>query len=173
MPLLEPLEYKEVWRLDALAIAIDTSGSCDAALVSRFLKETYGIFSSRENFFQKMKVVFPMRLLFAGYGHHHQPGTVGSLCGLPENQGAWRNGFYAGVPGNPAPSSVRNHTQAPGPALLYGRRRDLSPQAGLRDGICIGGPKTPPGIGAEMGQNAGIGVRECIFSRQKRKSAMH
>ena len=58
MPLLEPLEYKEVWRLDALAIAIDTSGSCDAALVSRFLKETYGIFSSRENFFQKMKVVF-------------------------------------------------------------------------------------------------------------------
>ena len=58
LPLLEPLEYKEVWRLDALAIAIDTSGSCDAGLVSRFLKETYGIFSSRENFFQKMKVVF-------------------------------------------------------------------------------------------------------------------
>lgn len=58
MPLLEPLEYREVWALDALAIAIDTSGSCDAQLVSRFLKESYGIFSSRENFFRKMKVVF-------------------------------------------------------------------------------------------------------------------
>lgn len=58
MPLLEPLEYKEVRRLDAFAIAIDTSASCDAALVSRFLEEVYGIFSSQENFFRKMKVVF-------------------------------------------------------------------------------------------------------------------
>lgn len=58
MPLLEPLEYKEVRRLDALAIAIDTSASCDLELVRRFLRETYGIFSSQENFFRKMKVVF-------------------------------------------------------------------------------------------------------------------
>ena len=58
MPLLEPLEYKEVRRLDALAIAIDTSASCDKALVNRFLRETYGIFSTQENFFRKMQVVF-------------------------------------------------------------------------------------------------------------------
>lgn len=58
MPLLEPLEYKEVRRLDAFAIAIDTSASCDAAMVRRFLEETYGIFASQENFFRKMKVVF-------------------------------------------------------------------------------------------------------------------
>lgn len=58
MPLLEPLEYREVVALDALVIAIDTSGSCDAALVGRFLRETYGIFSTQENFFRKMKVVF-------------------------------------------------------------------------------------------------------------------
>lgn len=58
MPLLEPLEYKEVRRLDAFAIAIDTSASCDAALVRRFLEEVYGIFSSQENFFRRMKVVF-------------------------------------------------------------------------------------------------------------------
>lgn len=58
MPLLEPLEYKEIRRLDALAIAIDTSASCDAALVRRFLEEVYGIFSSQENFFRKMQVVF-------------------------------------------------------------------------------------------------------------------
>lgn len=58
LPLLEPLEYKEVWRLDELAIAIDTSGSCSRELVTRFLRETYGILSARENFFRKMKVVF-------------------------------------------------------------------------------------------------------------------
>lgn len=58
IPLVEPLESKEVWRLDTLAIAIDTSASCDKTLVSRFLAETYGIFSSRENFFRKIQVVF-------------------------------------------------------------------------------------------------------------------
>lgn len=58
LPLLEPLEYREVWRLDTLAIAIDTSGSCDRETVSTFLKEIYGIFSRKENFFHKMQVVF-------------------------------------------------------------------------------------------------------------------
>lgn len=58
MPLLEPLEYKEVRRLDAFAIAIDTSASCDAVLVRRFLEEVYGILSTQENFFRKMKAVF-------------------------------------------------------------------------------------------------------------------
>lgn len=58
LPLIEPLEYREVWRLDTLAIAIDTSASCDKALVSRFLRETYEIFSARENFFRRMRVVF-------------------------------------------------------------------------------------------------------------------
>ena len=58
LPLMEPLEYKEVWRLDTLAIAIDTSASCSRELVSRFLRETYAILSARENFFRKMKVVF-------------------------------------------------------------------------------------------------------------------
>ncbi len=58
LPLLEPLEYKEVWRLDELVIAIDTSGSCSRELVSRFLRETYSILSRQENFFRKMKVVF-------------------------------------------------------------------------------------------------------------------
>ena len=58
LPLMEPLEYKEVWRLDTLAIAIDTSASCSRELVSRFLQETYAILSARENFFRKMQVVF-------------------------------------------------------------------------------------------------------------------
>ena len=56
MPLIEPLEYKEVNRLEELVIAIDTSGSCTKEVVQRFLEETYSIVSTRENFFKKMKV---------------------------------------------------------------------------------------------------------------------
>lgn len=56
LPLIEPLEYKEVNRLEELVIAIDTSGSCSKELVQRFLGETYEILSNRENFFRKMKV---------------------------------------------------------------------------------------------------------------------
>lgn len=56
LPLIEPLEYKEVNRLEELVIAIDTSGSCSKELVQRFLGETYKILSSREHFFQKMNV---------------------------------------------------------------------------------------------------------------------
>lgn len=56
LPLIEPLEYKEVNRLEELVIAIDTSGSCSKELVQRFLGETYQILSSRENFFKNMKV---------------------------------------------------------------------------------------------------------------------
>lgn len=58
MPLIEPLEYMQVRRLEELVIAIDTSGSCSAEIVGRFLGETYKILSSQENFFRKMKVYF-------------------------------------------------------------------------------------------------------------------
>ncbi len=58
LPLLEPLEYREVWRMDTLAIAIDTSGSCDKETVKAFLGQVYEILSNRENFFQRMQVVF-------------------------------------------------------------------------------------------------------------------
>lgn len=58
LPLLEPLEYKEVRRLDELVIAIDTSMSCDRDTVARFLEESYSILSDQENFFRRMRVVF-------------------------------------------------------------------------------------------------------------------
>lgn len=51
LPLIEPLEYKEVNRLEELVIAIDTSGSCSKETVQRFLGETYSILSEKENFF--------------------------------------------------------------------------------------------------------------------------
>ncbi|MDC7290387.1 VWA-like domain-containing protein [Blautia schinkii] len=56
MPLIEPLEYKEVNKLEELVIAIDTSGSCSTETVRQFLSETYEILSAKENFFKKMKV---------------------------------------------------------------------------------------------------------------------
>lgn len=56
MPLIEHLEYQEVYRLEELVIAIDTSGSCSADTVRRFMEATYTILSSRENFFRKMNL---------------------------------------------------------------------------------------------------------------------
>lgn len=56
LPFIEPLEYKEVNRLDELAIAIDTSGSCSGRIVQRFLEETWSILRQRENFFSKMRL---------------------------------------------------------------------------------------------------------------------
>ena len=54
--LMEPLETTETSRLEEFVIAIDTSGSCSGAVARRFLEETYGILSRRENFFRKMNV---------------------------------------------------------------------------------------------------------------------
>lgn len=56
MPFIEPLEYKEVNRLDELAIAIDTSASCSGRIVRRFLEETWSILRQKENFFSKMRL---------------------------------------------------------------------------------------------------------------------
>ncbi|MCD8249579.1 MAG: VWA-like domain-containing protein [Lachnospiraceae bacterium] len=58
MPLIEPLEYKEVYRLEELVVAIDTSGSCSGEAVGRFLDETWELLAGQENFFRKMNVVF-------------------------------------------------------------------------------------------------------------------
>ncbi len=57
MPLIEPLEYKDVKRIKEFVIAIDTSGSvlCDA-LVQRFVQKTYNILMQQENFFTKVNI---------------------------------------------------------------------------------------------------------------------
>lgn len=56
LPFVEPLEYKEVHRLEELVIAIDTSSSCSTETVRRFLEETYAILNEKENFFRRFKV---------------------------------------------------------------------------------------------------------------------
>ena len=56
MPLIEPLEYKEVKRIREFVIAIDTSGSTSGELVQRFLTKTYNILMSTESFFSKVNL---------------------------------------------------------------------------------------------------------------------
>lgn len=56
MPLIEPLESKEVYRIEDFVLVIDTSMSCSGDLVRRFLEETYGILSEGESYFKKINV---------------------------------------------------------------------------------------------------------------------
>ena len=56
MPLIEPLEYKDVKRIREFAIAIDTSGSVSCELVQRFVQKTYNILKSTESFFTKINL---------------------------------------------------------------------------------------------------------------------
>lgn len=56
MPLIEPLEYKEIKAIKEFAIAIDTSGSTSGELVQRFVQKTYNILKSTESFFTKINL---------------------------------------------------------------------------------------------------------------------
>ena len=56
MPLIEPLEYKEVKRIKEFVIAIDTSGSVAGDTVQRFLNKTYNILKQQENFFTRINL---------------------------------------------------------------------------------------------------------------------
>lgn len=56
MPLIEHLETREVQKIEDFVIVIDTSMSCKASLVKKFLEETYQILSQSESFCQKFCV---------------------------------------------------------------------------------------------------------------------
>ena len=56
MPLIEPLEYREVKRIRDFVIAIDTSGSTSGELVQRFLTKTYNILESTDSFFSRVNI---------------------------------------------------------------------------------------------------------------------
>lgn len=56
MPLIEPLEYKEVKRIREFVVAIDTSGSTAGELVQLFVQKTYNILKSTESFFTKINL---------------------------------------------------------------------------------------------------------------------
>lgn len=56
MPLIEPLEYKEVRAIKEFVIVIDTSGSTSGNLVQKFLQKTYNVLKSTESFFEKINL---------------------------------------------------------------------------------------------------------------------
>lgn len=56
MPLIEPLEYREVKRIREFVIAIDTSGSTSGELVQMFVQKTYHVLKSTESFFSKINL---------------------------------------------------------------------------------------------------------------------
>ena len=56
VPLIEPLEYKEVKRIKEFVIAIDTSGSVSGKIVQAFLQKTYNILMQAESFFTKVNI---------------------------------------------------------------------------------------------------------------------
>lgn len=56
MPLIEPLEYKDVKKIKEFVIAIDTSGSTSGELVQKFMQKTYNILKQQESFFSKINL---------------------------------------------------------------------------------------------------------------------
>lgn len=56
MPLIEPLETKELYRVEEFVLVIDTSMSCSGELVRRFLEETYSVLSSEGSYFRQVNI---------------------------------------------------------------------------------------------------------------------
>ena len=56
MPLIEPLEYKEVKRIREFVIAIDTSGSVIGEEVQMFLQKTFNILMQEDSYFSRVNI---------------------------------------------------------------------------------------------------------------------
>jgi predicted metal-dependent peptidase len=56
MPLIEPLETREIRKVEDFVIVIDTSMSCKGELVQKFLEETYTILASSESMSRQMRI---------------------------------------------------------------------------------------------------------------------
>lgn len=56
VPIVEPLEYREVNQIHDFVIAIDTSASCRGETVRAFLRHTYSIMKTSAYFFDEMLV---------------------------------------------------------------------------------------------------------------------
>jgi predicted metal-dependent peptidase len=56
MPLIEPVETREVRRIDEFVIVIDTSMSVSGRLVKSFLEQTYSVLSESESFLRKVNI---------------------------------------------------------------------------------------------------------------------
>lgn len=57
MPLIEPLESREVKKIRDFVIVVDTSESTAGELVKSFLKETFALLTSQDSFFRKCRIL--------------------------------------------------------------------------------------------------------------------
>ena len=53
LPLIEPLETKELRKIEEFVIVLDTSESTSGTLITGFLRETFSILNQKQNFFKK------------------------------------------------------------------------------------------------------------------------
>lgn len=56
MPLIEPLEYKEVRKVREFVIALDTSESVSGEIVQKFVEKTWNILKQSDNFFSRVNI---------------------------------------------------------------------------------------------------------------------
>ena len=56
MPLIEPVESREVKKIQEFVIVVDTSYSTNGELIHNFLKETYTILTEQNSFFAKSRI---------------------------------------------------------------------------------------------------------------------
>ena len=56
MPMIEPMEVTESFKVESLVIAIDTSGSCTRPIVQRFLAEIERMLLCHDSFFSDMEI---------------------------------------------------------------------------------------------------------------------
>lgn len=56
MPLIEPLETKEMKKVEDFVLVLDTSMSCKGELLQHFLEETFSILSESESFSRKIRL---------------------------------------------------------------------------------------------------------------------
>lgn len=56
IPFVEPLEYKEVKKINDLVIVVDTSASCKGELIKRFINVTYDIVKDTDSIFAQTNI---------------------------------------------------------------------------------------------------------------------
>lgn len=56
MPLIEPVESREVKKIREFVVVVDTSYSTSGSLIKGFLNETFGILSQQNSFFRRCRI---------------------------------------------------------------------------------------------------------------------
>lgn len=56
MPLIEPLETREIMKIQEFVVAVDTSYSTSGELIKNFLKETFTLLTEQDSFFSKCMI---------------------------------------------------------------------------------------------------------------------